>query len=110
VPAASFGGEAITFDAHTLGVLEHSTTMRIGAGVERIDQGGVQTVRFKRYRPPRALTPGEARLVHNLEHGDAALPQGDPLARSLEEDRVIERILEQQACVAAGIRLPSAAS
>jgi tetratricopeptide (TPR) repeat protein len=110
VTYAMYRGDSTVIEVGALRALERNMTVRVGAGVESISVYGARAVRFKRYRPPRPLTPEEACLVDTAKRGGAIEPAGVSLAAVLEEARVVERVLERRACVAAGIKLPSNAS
>jgi tetratricopeptide (TPR) repeat protein len=99
--------ESTQMDDATRRTLASHTTFHLGAGVEAVGGDGTTTVRFKRYRPPRSLTAGEARLLDGVHHAGAIKLEDDAVVHSLEESRILERCLEQQGCAAAGIKLPS---
>lgn len=118
VPRIAWGSDAAELNASVSARLETRLRIRPGSAVDRLEFDPLSPCAvFKRYLAPRALTADEHELLSLLDdqpsieqlrkrtnHSHAAVMS---VVRSLERNRVISPYLEDGACAAAGVEIPS---
>ncbi|HSF30585.1 MAG TPA: tetratricopeptide repeat protein [Candidatus Tectomicrobia bacterium] len=120
VPKMVFGTQMVELGRELRCRLEMHSRAHLASAVDRVEYGRAGgSVTFKRYLAPHGLSAEEAQILAAL--GDqpslaelwqrtrqiGPLDRVVRMVRSLEQSRVIELSLSEDACVEAGVNLPS---